>query len=267
MPCPFPAILRTWHKDGIKLTSRLCVLQKIHCVRATGSLAMNHPSGKKNISKNIARAPLSDRIYQSLKWSLIIGEYLPGNELSIRYLAGKMGTSTMPVREALNRLASERLLLSSVKRSYRVAELDPKRVADQFFLRSRLEGIATLLAVSNLTSAQIDELESLALSMVRDIETGDNESYIVRNYNFHFSIYEASQNDELFWSIERLWAQTGPYLAQVVRNQIMPEDWQLLHIEIAKSIRARNAELASQLIEKDISWGISTFAAFINSGS
>jgi DNA-binding GntR family transcriptional regulator len=216
----------------------------------------------KAANKNVTQAPLSDRIYQSIKWSLIIGEYFPGSDLSIRSVAKKMGTSTMPVREALTRLASERLLQSSVKRSYKVAELDPKRVADQFFLRARLEGIATLLAAPNMTSSQIDELETLASMMERDIESGNNENYIVRNYNFHFSIYAASQNEELFWSIERLWAQTGPYLAQAVRSQTMPGEWQILHTNIAKAIRSRNAELAAQLVEKDISWGVSTFESF-----
>ena len=57
-----------------------------------------------------------------------------------------------------------------------------------------------------MTAIQIDELETLAKMMERDIETAGNENYIVRNYNFHFSIYAASQNEELFWSIERLWA-------------------------------------------------------------
>ena len=216
-------------------------------------------------NKNVNQAPLSDRIYQSLQRSLIIGEYFPGSNFSIRTIAKKMGTSTMPVREALTRLASERLLQSSVKRSYKVAELDPKRVADQFFLRARLEGIATLLAVPNMTPSQIDELETLANMMERDIETGSNENYIVRNYNFHFSIYAASQNEELFWSIERLWAQTGPFLAQAVRSQTMPDEWRILHTNIARAIRSRNAELAALLIEKDISWGVSTFESFTSS--
>jgi len=219
-------------------------------------------NSKQQLPKNVVVTSLNDRIYQSVKWSLIIGEYFPGSVLSIRSLAKKMGTSTMPVREALTRLASERLLQSSVKRSYKVAELDPKRVADQFFLRARLEGIATEIAVPNLTANEIDELETLAQMMERDIETGSNENYIVRNYNFHFSIYAASRNEELIWSIERLWAQTGPYLAQVVRNQNMPEAWQVLHTRIAKSIRARNAGKAARLIEKDISWGVEKFAAF-----
>ena len=184
----------------------------------------------------LAGSPLSSRIYQSLKWSLIIGEYHPGSVLSIRSVAQKMDTSAMPVREALARLASEKLLVSSAKRSYRVAELNPKVVADQFFVRASLEGIATKLAVPFMTKKQTAELASLANMMVKDIRQGNNENYIVRNYNFHFLIYESSQNDELFWSIERLWALTGPYLAQAVRSQLMPDDWQLLHIEIAKAI-------------------------------
>jgi DNA-binding GntR family transcriptional regulator len=218
-------------------------------------------SSKRKPPKSATETSLNDRIYQSVKWSLIIGEYFPGSVLSIRSLAKKMGTSTMPVREALTRLSSERLLQSSAKRSYKVAQLDPKRVADQFFLRARLECMATELAVPNLTSGEIDELEMLAQTMVHDIETGRNENYIVRNHNFHFSIYAASRNEELFWSIERLWAQTGPYLAQVVRSQDMPEEWQLLHTQVAKAIRERNAGKAAKLIEKDISWGVSTFAA------
>ena len=205
---------------------------------------------------------MCSRIYQSLKWSLIIGEYHPGSVLSIRSVAQKMDTSAMPVREALTRLASEKLLVSSAKRSYRVAELNPKVVADQFFVRASLEGIATKLAVPFMTKKQTVELASLANMMVKDIQQGNNENYIVRNYNFHFLIYESSRNDELFWSIERLWALTGPYLAQVVRSQLMPDDWQLLHIEIAKAIAVSNATKAARLIEKDISWGVSTFEKF-----
>ena len=56
-----------------------------------------------------------------------------------------------------------------------MAELEPKRVGDQFFVRARLEGIATALAVPNLTNRQIDQLEELARLMVQDIENDENE--------------------------------------------------------------------------------------------
>lgn len=202
---------------------------------------------------------LSEEIYQELKMALIIGEHHPGKLLSIRSIASEMGTSMMPVREALNRLASERILQSSAKRSYRVNELNSQRVADQFFVRAQLEGIATSIAVPNLSAKNIKALEVLAKAMIENIQSKNHSGYILRNYKFHFGIYKACGNDELFWSIERLWAQTGPFLAHVVKDRVMPEDWKRLHVNIVTAIKNKDAEKAKKLIERDISWGIHTF--------
>ena len=49
--------------------------------------------------------PLNEQAYQRLRWGLTDGTYRPGDKLSIRRLAGMLGTSAMPVREALTRLA------------------------------------------------------------------------------------------------------------------------------------------------------------------
>lgn len=219
---------------------------------------------KTGATLNVSDPPMSDQIYQRLKWSLTIGEFSPGSLVSIRKLAARMGTSAMPVREALSRLASERLLLSAANRSYRVAELDAKRVSEQFFVRSRLEREATILATPRMTSRQVEQIVTLATQMANDIEVGDNENYIVRNCSFHFSIYAAAGNDELFWTIERLWALTGPFLAQMVRETEMGQDWRGLHIEIAEAIRARNAAHAAELIETDISWSTNTIKELSN---
>jgi len=207
---------------------------------------------------------LSDKIYKDLKWSLIVGGYRPGDELSIRTLASELGVSAMPVREALKRLSSERLLVSSAKKSYRIADLDPVRISQQFFVRSRLEGVATKLATQRMTSGQINKLVKLAKQMDGDVKSGDTDNYVSRNYNFHFAIYTASGNDELVWSIERLWALTGPFLAEFVRSVDMPlkdPEWRALHLEIAEAIKSGNADLASRLIERDISWGTNVFLA------
>ena len=55
---------------------------------------------------------------------------------------------------------------------------------------------------------------------------------------------------------------TGPFLAEYVRSVEMSEmepHWRALHKEIAKAIKSRNSELASKLIEEDISWGTNVF--------
>ena len=207
--------------------------------------------------------PLNDQIYQRLKWALILGDYAPGEALSIRGITAETGTSMMPVREALKRLASERALSSAANRSFRVLSLEPKRIADLFFVRSCLEGIATELAAPILTSDQIDRLDELAGLMDRDIDARDVRNYLSRNYSFHFTIYTGAGNPELVSIIEGLWAQTGPFLASGVKDIGIEEDWRFLHGRIARAIRARDAVKARQLIETDINWGTRVYQALV----
>jgi len=203
--------------------------------------------------------PLNEQVYQRLKWALMVGDYLPGNKLSIRTVAAEMNISMMPVREALKRLVSERALKSSANRSFQIERLAPKRVSDLFFLRACLEGIATELATPMLTGAQIDRLDELAVLSSEDVDEGNMDHYLVHNYNFHFTIYTAADNPELVSIIEGLWAQTGPYLRAGYDHRLSTLDWHEMHGPIAKAIRARDAAGARALMERDISWGTEVY--------
>ncbi len=206
---------------------------------------------------------LSDKIYQDLKWALIVGAYAPGDRISIRTQAEALGVSMMPVREALKRLASERVLQASAKRSFQVAALDPKRISNLLFVRSSLEGIATELATPKLTTSQLDRILELAALMDKDIDRQDIPGYLARNYSFHFSIYSAADNAELVSLIEGLWAQTGPFIAAGARASGMSGDWRETHRRIVDAIRVRDSDQARRLIEQDISWGITLYRRMV----
>ena len=208
--------------------------------------------------------PLNEQVYQRLKWALTVGDYAPGDTLSIRKIAAELDISMMPVREALKRLVSERALVSSANRSFRVDRLAPKRISDLFFVRSALEGIATELAAPLLTGAQIDRLEELAKQMDQDIDSDDMRSYLSRNYSFHFTIYTAAMNAELVSIIDSLWTQTGPYLRSGVSKTGMGPDWRKKHLQIADAIRTRDTGLARELIELDINWGTKVFGSEVD---
>lgn len=210
-------------------------------------------------AENDLAEPLNEQVYQQLKWKLIVGEFAPGTGISIRSLATDLGISTMPVREALKRLASERALTSANKRSFRVPELAKQNVSDLFFVRSSLEGIAAELATPRLTKTQISRLRALAAEMDADIDREDYTVYLTRNYSFHFTIYTAAGNAELVSITESLWAQTGPFLAAGVRAHGMSPDWQNLHLQIVDAMAVRDAGLARNLIERDINWGTDAF--------
>ncbi len=204
-------------------------------------------------------SPLNDQIYQGLKWALIVGDYAPGDTISIRKCAQEFDVSMMPVREALKRLASERALRSEAKRSFQVERMEPKRISNLLFLRSTLEGVATELATPRMTPAEIDRIEELAIQMDRDVEGQDLKGYLARNYSFHFSIYSGSDNADLVLLIEGLWAQTGPFIAAGARSSEISGDWRKTHREIVKAIRVRDGALARRHMETDIGWGIALY--------
>ncbi len=216
----------------------------------------------KSVSRGGSRqadTSMSEQVYQQLKWSLIAGEFAPDAGLFIRKVAETIGTSAMPVREALKRLASERALVSKANRSFRVPKLNPKRVSELFFLRAHLEGLATELAVPNLSEAKITRLEKLAAQTDRNISAADKRGYLTNNYSFHFTIYNRAGNDELVSIIEGLWVQSGPYLADVVNVLETSEEWRNMHIWVAEAIRAGDASGARALIERDIGWGTKVY--------
>src|SRR5262249_35295653 len=68
------------------------------------------PSGNQDMSK-IEHSTLNDQAYTALKRGLISGTFRPGQALVIRTVAESYGISTTPVREALQRLVAERLLV------------------------------------------------------------------------------------------------------------------------------------------------------------
>src|SRR3569833_2179012 len=67
-----------------------------------------------------ARETVQDRVYSVLRDRLMRGGFEPGQKLKIAELATALGTSAMPIREALNRLAAERAIDSLRNRSVRV---------------------------------------------------------------------------------------------------------------------------------------------------
>ena len=64
---------------------------------------------------------LAEQVYRSLRRDIISGALEAGRSLRLEFLKQRYGISFSPIREALNRLHSERLVLTTVSRGFRVA--------------------------------------------------------------------------------------------------------------------------------------------------
>src|SRR6202163_1099104 len=109
----------------------------------------------------IERETVQDRVYSALRDKLMRGAFEPGQKLKIAELASAFGTSAMPVREALNRLAAERAIESMRNRSVRVPALSQDCLQDLMEARYAVEGLAVSRAASNMTTETLTKLRRL----------------------------------------------------------------------------------------------------------
>jgi DNA-binding GntR family transcriptional regulator len=107
------------------------------------------------------RSTLARTVYESLRALILTGELPSGAHLTEIELALRLKVSRTPLREALNRLARDGLVIHESHRGYVVAEFDLKYFEDAFGMREALDGYAARQATLHIGQADKDELQSL----------------------------------------------------------------------------------------------------------
>jgi DNA-binding GntR family transcriptional regulator len=166
----------------------------------------------------LARETVFDRVYAALRRSLIEGALDAGEMLRIQDVAAQLGVSTMPVREALGRLVSERALEALPNRSIRVPLLTRARLREIAHARTLVEGEAAALAAKRVEPETIAVLRRLSDAYDRLMtRPGTQVERAAANHAFHFEIYRMAGSGVLLPIIESLWLQSGPVLRAAAR--------------------------------------------------
>ena len=132
---------------------------------------------------------VQDRVYQSLRLGLLKGEFLPGEQVSIRALAEVFGTSPMPVREAVARLIAERAIEQSGPRTLRIAPYLASDHENYIRVRMQLEGYAAERAASAPKNPIFtDALQRHNDSIQEALEARDLDAALAGNQAFHFEL-------------------------------------------------------------------------------
>jgi DNA-binding GntR family transcriptional regulator len=162
----------------------------------------------------VERETVQDRIYRQLRDSLIQGRFDAGEIFMPGDIARRMSVSSMPVREALARLVSERALEAMPNRRVRVPLITLERARDIAQARALIEGDLAARALGNLSQADIVRLGQLTA----DYEaTSDARDIATLNHAFHFQLYHAAGSSVLMPIVESLWMQAGPYVRAAAR--------------------------------------------------
>ena len=201
----------------------------------------------------VARDTVQDRVYSLLRDRLMRGAFEPGQKLKIGELASALGTSSMPIREALHRLAAERAIESAPNRSVRVPSLSKESLRDLMEARFAIEGLAVARAAANMDETTLALLREFIAAQSETDSEHVSEASAEQNRAFHFAIYRRSGSAVLLPIIDSLWLQFGPYL-RVASERFDGREGRgtNFHVAIVAALAQGDGNAARIALESDI---------------
>lgn len=196
---------------------------------------------------------LSNTVYATLCDALIQGRFQPGDRLKIRDLAGQLGTSVTPIRDAILRLANDEAITFRSPRDIRIPGLSESRYREIRAIRIRLEGLAAETAAQVATSADIQALEQILRENEQAIAAGDRLKGTQLNQAFHFLLPQIAGLPVLTTILRRLWLQMGPHIsdAYIAGGRAMIDH----HYPVVEALKRHDPAAASMAIVDDILLG------------
>ena len=156
-----------------------------------------------------AYEPLADVVSRSVRDAILDGRLKPGERIRQEEIARRLGTSRIPVREALRQLENEGLVSLVPHSGARVAVMDYERFVELYRLREVVEPMAIAESAPRLTDDQIGRLHELA----RAVEAAEGEPlhWLHADRRFHLESYAAAPLPLVLERIEGFWNQSQQY--------------------------------------------------------
>lgn len=154
--------------------------------------------------KSIHRPSIRDEVYNSLLDWILDGTLRPGEKIVDKDLAGSLGVSRTPVREALRRLEDKDLVESSANRWTRVAEISPREPEMIYPIIWTLETLALGESADQLTERDFQKMEDANQAMKDAINDNDPMAASEADEIFHNTFIEGSRNSILIKILQDL---------------------------------------------------------------
>ncbi|MEV0636734.1 GntR family transcriptional regulator [Streptomyces sp. NPDC050619] len=163
--------------------------------------------------------PLRERVYEALLELITTRALQPGQHLVESELAGHLGVSRQPVREALQRLNTEGWVDLRPAQGAFVHEPTEEEADQLFTVRTLLEAEAAGLAAANADKAGIDALQVLMEQGRVAVASDDVDAAVALNARFHGKIMELAGNAVLAELAEQVDRRVRWYYTPIARQR------------------------------------------------
>jgi len=191
----------------------------------------------------LSRTTLTSDAYDAVREMLLEpGRFRPGEKVSIEMLSRELGVSRSPVWSAIARLDAEGLVNVSPRQGVYLVAFDEERLRNIYELREALEGLATGLAATRMTEAEIEHLHQIVRHQQTLLTTQSKDDFSASALEFHEAILSGARNPLIREQLLNLYARTramcrgrdAEYRADILKRNY--ED----HLEIVRHLARRD---------------------------
>jgi DNA-binding GntR family transcriptional regulator len=199
-----------------------------------------------------ANLSLVNQAYKELKRILLEHQIPQGGKLNEVELAGALGISRTPVREAINRLAKEGLVEIFPQRGAFVIRFSEEDVNELFLIRENLEGLAAYLAAEKMTGTDLTRLESCVEGFKEPYGKKDIRRYAREDFKFHQTIIKLSDARRLTTLISTLYDHIRIFRLTTMGLSDRMKVSLAEHDRLIEAFRRKDASEAENLMRRHI---------------
>jgi len=223
-----------------------------------------HPHALIPVNTTVTSTTLASSLTTQLRQDIIKGVFAPGSRLRTKELAERYGTSLIPMREALSRLASSGFVRAEDQRGFSVPPVSKEELSDITQTRVHIETEALRRSIEHgdlaWESALIAAHHRLSrLAMVSSAQAGIDPDWELAHAAFHRALLSACDSPWLLNLSQLLRDQTARYrhlsiqpamTGKSAKGKGPKRDVAAEHQALVEAAVARDAETATELLRQ-----------------
>jgi DNA-binding GntR family transcriptional regulator len=199
-------------------------------------------------------ASLTDKAYKELEELIVTLELLPGQVLSETSIARHLGIGRTPVREALQKLAREGLVIIMPRRGVVVSEIDVRNQLELLRVRREVERLMCRLAAERGTPEEHREFAEIAAAMRSAARDNDDIAFMRLDLQFNDLLAAASRNDYACRAIGLMQGLSRRFWYVHYKQTLDLPRCARLHAELAAAIAAAKVDDAAECCDRLIDY-------------
>ena len=190
-----------------------------------------------------------DLVFNNLKDTIISGFFRPGESLSEREIAKKLGVSRTPVREAFQRLEKEGIVVYTPNKGVTIPTFSIKQLKDIYNVREHMEGLSARLLAENQNKYVLELMRENVKIAAKE---NNIKQQAVINGEFHQLMASSSENPYLIHIFQTLQSKINLIRSTSLSYQDRLKTNNIEHIQICDAIESENGDLAEHVARSHI---------------